>query len=77
MPKTLKDQLLLDRCCRMVHELNEEPEKDIIVITFDNAEDIELEPQQKKKKSDFPKTKKIKLSETKYESILYLSKQER
>ena len=36
----------------MVYELYEEPEKDIIVGTFDNTMDIELEPRQKKKKSD-------------------------
>ena len=52
MPKTLKNQLLLNRYCGMVYELYEEPEKDIIVGTFDNTMDIELEPRQKKKKSD-------------------------
>ena len=39
----------------MVHGLYEEPEKDIIVGTFDNTGDIELALRQKKKKSNTPK----------------------
>ena len=49
------------RYCEKVHELYEEPEEDIVVGTFDNTEDIELEPRQKKKQMDTPKTNKKKL----------------
>ena len=45
----------------MVHELYEEPKKDIITGAFDNTEDIQLEPRQKKKKICTPKTNKKKL----------------
>ena len=47
MPKTLKNQLVFDKYREMVHELYEEPETDITVGTFDNTEQIELQPRRK------------------------------
>ena len=58
MSKTLKNQLVLDKYREMVHELYEEPETDITVGTFDNTEQIELQPRRKQKKNDTPKRKK-------------------
>ena len=57
MPKTLKNQLVLDKYREMVHELYEEPETDITVGTFNNTEQIELQPR-RNKKNDTPKRKK-------------------
>ena len=55
----------------MVHRLYEEPEKDIIVGTFDNTGDIELALRQKKKKKQHSKrSNKKKLSGAKNKSIL-------
>ena len=68
LPKTLKNQLIIERYRKMVNELYEEPEKDIVVGTFDN-EDIQFEPVQKKKKK-VAKTNQKKLAETKNRSIL-------
>ena len=60
----------------MVHVLHKGPKKDIIVVAFDNTEDIEFESQKREKKSDSSKTNKSKLPETKNKSILQFSKQE-
>ena len=57
MPKTLKNQLVLDKYREMVHELYEEPETDITVGTFNNTEQIELQPR-RNKKNDTPKRQK-------------------
>ena len=38
IPKALKKRLLLDRNCKMVHELYEELEMEIIAGAFDNTE---------------------------------------
>ena len=61
----------------MVCELHEDPEKDITAGTFDNTEDIELEPRQKKKKNDTQKNRQKKLSGTKIKSLLSFFKKER
>ena len=76
MPKILINQLLLDWYREMVRELHEEPERGITVVTFDNNEDIELEPRQKEKKNNTHKTNKKELSGTKNKSILSLFKKE-
>lgn len=77
MPKTRKNQLLLDRYRKMVNELYSEPENDIIVGTFDNAECLEIEPRHKKKKTNSTREAKKNLLGTKSRSILSFFKKEK
>ena len=54
----------------MVHGLYEEPEKEMMVGTLDNNEDIELDPGEKMQKSNIPNTNKKKKSGTKNKILL-------